>query len=172
MPICLRMWKVNSRNMLYFLSEVVLYSVYLCKFILWINRIENRDRIYFKGPILWNPGYRFLFWLEHLVYVLFKHCVAIKTLNLQRNSHSPYSEMLPSNKTSGFPWGCDVTNIQSLPSAKPPAIDAKTPTELMQKLSGWNLLGDVRDGQSEHTGLFRETGANTLWIDGAWQWTV
>lgn len=147
MPICLRMWKVNSRNMLYFLSEVVLYSVYLCKFILWINRIENRDRIYFKGPILWNPGYRFL-------------------------SHSPYSEMLPSNKTSGFPWGCDVTNIQSLPSAKPPANDAKTPTELMQKLSGWNLLGDVRDGQSEHTGLFRETGANTLWIDGAWQWTV
>lgn len=70
--------------------------------------------------------------------------------------------MLPSNKPPGFPQGCDVTNIQSLPSAKPPAMVANTPTELMQKLSIWNLLGDARDGQSGHTRLFRETGANTV----------
>ena len=45
------------------------------------------------------------------VEVLYKYCENLKTLNPERNAHSPYSETVPSNEPPGLLYSCDVTTI-------------------------------------------------------------
>ena len=58
-----------------------------------------------------------------------------KTLNPQRNVHSPYSETVPQNELSEHLWCCDVITIQSPPT---PLITANQISQSEERLLNIN----------------------------------
>lgn len=59
----------------------------------------------------------------------------------KRNSHSPYSETLFFNKSSGLPEVCHVKTIKSLPSGKLPAQLLVSKLQVVSKLTNKSRVG-------------------------------